>query len=62
MWHQGVMGYLPLMLDVRCRAVVAADLAYGRGRGRSIEGGEAFRAQFVAALSRPEQRLTAQDV
>lgn len=58
----GGTGHLPLVLDVRRRAVVAADLAYGRGRGRSIEGGEAFRAQFAAALSQPERRLTALDV
>jgi len=38
--------------------VVAADLVYGRGRGRTIEGDEAFEAPFAAALSQPEQHLT----
>jgi len=47
----GGTGHLPLVLDVRRRAVVAADLAYGRGRGRNIEGDGAFRAR-----SRPRCR------
>jgi len=58
----GGTGRLPLALDVRRRAVAAADPGHGRGRGRTIEDDEAFRAPFAAALSRPERRLTAMDV
>lgn len=58
----GGMGHLPRVFDVRRRAVVAADLAYGRGQGRTIESGEAFHAQFAAALFQPERCLTVLDV